>query len=44
MRFNKLVQKLEKGGWKLKRTWKSSLRIFVRNGGEEFTANFRPEW
>lgn len=34
MRFNELVRKLEKGGWKLKRTGKSSLRIFVRNGEE----------
>lgn len=32
MRFNELVQKLKKGGWKLKRTGKSSLRIFERNG------------
>ena len=34
MMFNELVQKLKKGGWKLKRTGKSSLRIFERNGEE----------
>ena len=34
MRFNELVRKLEKGGWKLKRTGRSSLRIFERNGEE----------
>ena len=32
MRFNELVQKLEKGGWKLARTGKSSLRVFVTDG------------
>lgn len=32
MRFNELVQKLEKGGWKLARTGKSSLRVFVKDG------------
>lgn len=32
MRFNELVQKLEKGGWRLARTGKSSLRIFVKDG------------
>ena len=34
MKFSELVRKLEKGGWKLKRTGKSSLRIFARNGEE----------
>lgn len=34
MRFNELVQKLKQGGWKLKRTGKSSLRSFERNGEE----------
>jgi len=34
MRFNELVQKLKAGGWKQKRTGKSSLRIFVKNGEE----------
>ena len=34
MRFNELVRKLESGGWKLKRTGKSSLRIFEKNGEE----------
>ena len=34
MRFNELVRKLEKAGWKLKRTGRSSLRIFERNGEE----------
>lgn len=34
MRFNELVQKLKKAGWKLKRTGKSSLRIFVKDGNE----------
>lgn len=34
MRFNELVQKLKKAGWKLKRTGKSSLRIFVKDGKE----------
>ena len=34
MRFNELVRKLERGGWRLKRTGKSSLRIFERNGEE----------
>lgn len=32
MSFNELVQKLEKGGWRLARTGKSSLRIFVKDG------------
>ena len=34
MRFNELVRKLVKGGWRLKRTGKSSLRIFERDGVE----------
>ena len=34
MRFNELVRRLEKGGWKLKRTGRGSLRIFERNGEE----------
>ena len=34
MRFNELVRKLENAGWKLKRTGKSSLRIFEKNGEE----------
>lgn len=32
MRFNELVQKLKKGGWKLARTGKSSLRVFEKDG------------
>ena len=32
MRFNELVRRLERGGWKLKRTGKSSLRIFEKDG------------
>ncbi len=34
MRFNELVKKLTKAGWKMKRTGKSSLRIFERDGQE----------
>lgn len=34
MRFNELVRKLKKGGWKLMRTGKSSLRIFEKDGKE----------
>ena len=34
MRFNELVRLLKKGGWRLKRTGKSSLRIFEKNGEE----------
>ena len=34
MRFNELVRKLEKGGWKQWRTGKSSLRIFEKDGKE----------
>ena len=39
MRFNELVQKLEKGGWKLARTGKSSLRVFER-GGERIIVHY----
>ena len=34
MRFNELVKKLEQGGWKLKRSGKSSLRIFSKGEDE----------
>lgn len=32
MRFNELVQKLEKNGWQMQRTGKSSLRVFEKDG------------
>ncbi|MEA4863367.1 MAG: type II toxin-antitoxin system HicA family toxin [Victivallaceae bacterium] len=32
MRFNELVQILEKNGWRLTKTGKSSLRVFERAG------------
>lgn len=34
MRFNEQVQLLEKHGWKLMRTGKSSLRVFSKDGKE----------
>jgi len=30
--FNELIRILEKNGWTLKRTGRSSLRLFVKNG------------
>lgn len=34
MRFNELVKKLRKGGWRQLRTGKSSLQVFVKDGRE----------
>ena len=32
MSFNELIRILEKNGWTMKRTGKSSLRVFIKNG------------
>ena len=32
MSFNELIRILEKNGWTMKRTGKSSLRLFTKNG------------